>query len=68
MVYWRGEGRGLESSPALRRSSVRCAATLAKTANLLVAVASPGMASISGDLLRRLTGSEEAIGRLWWVM
>ena len=47
---WRGGGRGSERSSELRRSTARCAATLSKTAVLLVAVASPGRAPIGGGV------------------
>jgi hypothetical protein len=43
-------------------------ATLSRTVDLLVAVASLGMASISGELLRRSTGSEGEIGRRYGAM
>jgi hypothetical protein len=47
---WHGGGRGSERSSELRRSTARCAATLSKTAVLLVAVASPGRAPIGGGV------------------
>ena len=58
-----GAGRGSTCSPRLQLGWAVCVGRLSMTAKRLVAVASPGAASSSGELRWRSTGREVEIGR-----
>ena len=59
-----GELRGWESIPGLRRSTVRCAATLAWTVSRLVPAASLGDTPIDGEDLLVLASSGDELAVL----
>jgi hypothetical protein len=62
------EGGVLESSPVLQLGLAVCAVKWLTTAKQLVPTASPTVAEIDGELLRRSTGSEGEIGWRYGAM